>query len=73
MNTTTHGIYFAGSRKLSKELRSNLRPLDLTPFETVERYLSLTHSNFADPEMQKLRKEMRENALNHDISLGFFP
>lgn len=60
-------------RKLSKEQRSNIRPLDLTPFKIVQQYFIFTEYQATSPKEQALRDQIRKNALDHDILLGFFP
>lgn len=60
-------------KRVNQEVTNNMRPLELTPFETCQAYLHLTESEAASPRVQQLRDDLRRMCLDHDIILGLFP
>lgn len=60
-------------KSINREVTKNMRPLELTPWETVQEFLKQIENDTTTPRLSKLKDDMRRNALDHDIMLGFFP
>lgn len=58
---------------INREVTKNMRPLELTPWETSECLMKLIENDATTPRLSKLKEDVQRNALKHDILLGFYP